>query len=167
MNNSFDLYLGSTEPIDLDYQGLRVLVVNDELAQQMVLKLIMAKLPEVDKARIQIATNGFQALSKLEASYFDIVLMDINMPEMGGVEATCRIRENFLQNSGILEQAMMSGLRNNKLEQYIRNAIMKELQGPLIVGVTSETITLDLHLECSNAGMNKIYCSPVNVKTLR
>ena len=42
---------------------------------------------------VQIANNGLEMLAALESASFDIILMDIQMSEMGGVEATLAIRE--------------------------------------------------------------------------
>jgi two-component system sensor histidine kinase/response regulator len=43
--------------------------------------------------RVTIANNGREALDRLAASTFDVVLMDVQMPEMGGLETTAAIRE--------------------------------------------------------------------------
>ena len=40
-----------------------------------------------------MANNGHEALAALERDTFDLVLMDVQMPEMGGLEATAAIRE--------------------------------------------------------------------------
>ena len=43
--------------------------------------------------RVVVAGNGSEALKALERESFDLVLMDVQMPEMGGFEATAAIRE--------------------------------------------------------------------------
>lgn len=67
---------------------LRILVVEDNLMNQFVAKQILSKW----NAEITIADNGKIAVEKLSTTIFDIVLMDLQMPEMSGYEATAFIR---------------------------------------------------------------------------
>jgi CheY-like chemotaxis protein len=54
---------------------------------------LVARLLEKRGHRVQVAVNGREALQALDKERFDLVLMDVQMPEMGGVEATAVIRE--------------------------------------------------------------------------
>lgn len=69
--------------------GLRVLVVEDNLVNQK----IVAKYLNKWEAKIDLAENGLHAVEKIKKSTFDVVLMDLHMPEMSGYEATKAIRE--------------------------------------------------------------------------
>jgi two-component system sensor histidine kinase/response regulator len=69
---------------------LRILVAEDNpVNQQLALHLL-----ERRGHSAVVAENGREALSALEKHKFDLVLMDVQMPEMGGLEATTAIREN-------------------------------------------------------------------------
>ncbi|MCI0910831.1 hybrid sensor histidine kinase/response regulator [Pseudomonas putida] len=68
----------------------RILLVEDNPVNQLVAKGMLAKLG----CRIQVATQGVEALEWLEQEDFDLVLMDCNMPVMDGYEASRRIRQS-------------------------------------------------------------------------
>lgn len=68
--------------------ALRILIAEDDPINQKVFRAALAPLDY----EIEIAQNGREALEKLEAGRYDLVLMDINMPVMSGEEAIVQIR---------------------------------------------------------------------------
>lgn len=90
-NESHAEVLYSTDKASMgnkDLNQLRILVAEDNLMNQFVAKQILSKW----NADITIAVNGKEAIEKLSAETFNIVLMDLQMPEMSGYEATAFIR---------------------------------------------------------------------------
>jgi CheY-like chemotaxis protein len=67
----------------------RILLTEDNLVNQRVALRILEKAGHM----VAIAGNGKAALKMLEGQTYDLILMDVQMPEMGGFEATARIRE--------------------------------------------------------------------------
>ena len=72
---------------------LNMLVVEDNPVNQRVVVGLLTK----HGHRVTLANNGRAALAALEKDRFDIVLMDVQMPEMDGLEATALIRERERQ----------------------------------------------------------------------
>ncbi|MBL8230314.1 MAG: response regulator [Bryobacterales bacterium] len=71
------------------HEGAAVLLAEDNHINQLVATRIL----ENAGYRVQVAKNGIEAVQACEESRFDLALLDIQMPEMGGMEAIARIRE--------------------------------------------------------------------------
>jgi CheY-like chemotaxis protein len=69
--------------------SLSVLLAEDNAVNQR----LVVRLLEKRGHRVVVAGNGFEALAALKKENFDLVLMDVQMPEMDGIEATGAIRE--------------------------------------------------------------------------
>ena len=77
---------GSQEP---GRSALRILLAEDNAVNQRVALRILEKAGH----RVAIAENGTAALKMIEEQSFNVILMDVQMPEMGGFDATALIRE--------------------------------------------------------------------------
>ena len=71
------------------YAGYRILLVEDNLVNQIVAQELL----RLYGAEIDLAENGQEALEKYQAGNYDLIFMDVQMPVMGGLEATRQIRE--------------------------------------------------------------------------
>ncbi len=69
--------------------NLKVLIVEDNNINQMVTKKILLK----NKMLSTVASNGLDAIEAVKSGSFDVILMDIHMPGISGIEATKRIRK--------------------------------------------------------------------------
>ena len=114
-----------------DLQGLRVLLAEDNEINQM----IAVELLESRGIVVDAANNGLEALEALRKNKYDIVLMDIQMPEMDGLTATARIRENpKFQDLPVIAMTAhaMIGDREVSLEGGMNDHITKPIDPELL-----------------------------------
>ena len=79
-------------------KGMRVLVVEDTKTNQMLIKAVLTKWGCV----IEFADNGQEGLEKLRTNVYDICLMDLQMPVMGGLEATQIFRREISKDFPVI-----------------------------------------------------------------
>jgi PAS domain S-box-containing protein len=76
------------------FNEVKILIAEDNQLNQMLIKAILDK----ESIQYDLAENGVQVLEKLKSAHFDLILMDIQMPIMDGINATIEIR-NQLKSS--------------------------------------------------------------------
>ncbi|MBI2978627.1 MAG: response regulator, partial [Rhodospirillales bacterium] len=112
--------------------SLRVLVVEDNAINRRVAVAVL----ESAGYRVDVASNGLEAVEAVHARPYDVVLMDVQMPEMDGLEATRRIRSRPPDGTRIP-----------------------------IIGVTASAMHGDRE-KCLDAGMDDYIAKPINLREL-
>jgi CheY-like chemotaxis protein len=110
--------------------SLRILLVEDNPVNQLVAMRLLQK----RNHQVVVAKNGLEALDAFNRERFDLVFMDVQMPEMDGMEATARIRaQEKLTGSHQVIVALtahgMKGDRERCLEGGMDDFITKPIIG--------------------------------------
>ncbi len=103
--------LPPTEPI-------RILVAEDNKVNQKVIGALLHTLGEVD-----IVENGAEAVKAVKANDYDVILMDVRMPEMDGPAATRRIRELGGAKGEIPIIALSADVMPENVEKYMQSGM--------------------------------------------
>jgi len=115
-------------------ESVRVLVAEDNKVNQTLVMRLLEKLG----CQVTVVENGKQALAALSENEFDIILMDVEMPEMDGISATLEIRR-----------------REQDSKQHIP-----------IVAVTAHAIVGD-HERCLACGMDDYLSKPLRINQIK
>ncbi|MGB1277374.1 MAG: response regulator, partial [Nannocystaceae bacterium] len=119
--------------VDFEIPKIRVLVADDNNSNQRVAQLSLERLG----LRADTVGNGVEVLDALQRHPYDVILMDVHMPELDGVEAT----------------------------RKIRSTIQPDKQ-PYIIAVTANATVQD-RAECLESGMNDYISKPYRLLDLR
>lgn len=118
---------------DLVARPLRVLLAEDNKVNQQFAKLVMTKAGH----SVEVAENGHQAVDAVRRTDFDVVLMDIQMPELDGVQATYQIRALPEPKCTVPIIAMtahaMAGAREQYLAAGMNDYISKPVQPAMLL----------------------------------
>jgi CheY-like chemotaxis protein len=115
-------------------QPLRILLAEDSYANQRLAVGLLSKWGH----DVTVANNGREAVTKLEEGDFDLILMDVQMPEMDGYQATAVIRERELRTANHIP----------------------------IIAMTAHAMKGDRE-ECLAAGMDEYVSKPIRLADLR
>jgi CheY-like chemotaxis protein len=128
-------------------QSLSILLVEDNDANRRVVRMMLAELGlEADEA-----SSGTEAVERARQRHYDLILMDVQMPDIDGLEATRRIRA-LRQSSG---QALRQGSGQADVPEI----------APFIFALTANVMESD-EARCREAGMNGFLPKPLRLTTL-
>ena len=112
-----------------DLKGIRILLVEDNPFNQMVaIDTLNDLIPELV---IDVAENGLIAIEKITAANYDVLLMDIQMPEMDGFEATKRIREMNTEKRATPIMAMTANVTPEEVSKCFESGMDAYISKPV------------------------------------
>jgi signal transduction histidine kinase/ActR/RegA family two-component response regulator len=108
---------------------VRILVVEDNVTNQVVMLGLLRKYG----LSADVVTNGAEAIKVLETISYDLILMDIQMPVMDGLEATCHIRDNGskVRDHEIPIIAMTANAMQGDREKYLNFGMNDYIAKPI------------------------------------
>jgi signal transduction histidine kinase/CheY-like chemotaxis protein len=119
--------------------GACILLAEDNAVNQRVARAILEKAGHT----VVVALTGQKALSLWEEQHFDLVLMDVQMPDMDGFETTSAIREREKESAAhipiiAMTAHAMSGDRERCLDAGMDDYISKPIRGPALLDLVTK-----------------------------
>jgi CheY-like chemotaxis protein len=116
----------------------KILIVDDIVINRMLLAELIKKLGY----KYSQASNGKEALEKLESDHIDLILMDIEMPVMNGIETTKYIREKIDKpNAKIPIVALTAHNPDDFFETFEKAGFDDLITKPYLLDKISQTVT--------------------------
>ena len=115
---------------------LRILLAEDNSVNQKVALKILERMGY----RADVVGNGREALQAVHRQPYDVVLMDVQMPEMDGVEATTKIREQFGENRPWIVALTANALQGDR-ERYLGVGMDDYISKPIRVDELEKALT--------------------------
>ena len=100
---------------DINLKDKKILIADDDVMNQTIVSHILKK----ETANFTIVNDGLEALSKIEKQTFDVVLLDINMPNMTGEELMQHKKKFLEHNSKTPFLALTANTTNKDIERYL------------------------------------------------
>jgi CheY-like chemotaxis protein len=108
-------------------QRLRILVADDNRVNRMIAEMLLAK----HGHSVDTAVNGVEAVDAVRKNKYDLVLMDVQMPEMDGITATGQIRSSAGPESQVKIIALTANAMSGQREEYLANGMNDYVSKPI------------------------------------
>ncbi|WP_299378229.1 ATP-binding protein [uncultured Kiloniella sp.] len=142
------LFRSQEEVPEHDLTNLHLLLVEDIKVNQIMAKALLEKSGQ----SVDTADNGFEAVEKVTKNDYDIILMDIHMPDMDGVEATKQIRALAdTAKSTVPIIALTADIETSNLKEYIACGMNATCSKPLNMDDLLKTLKRLIHEKSANA----------------
>lgn len=112
-----------------DLRGRRILLAEDDVSNQMLLSALL----EPTGAEVDVVRDGIEALDSVNLRAPDLIMMDIRMPRMDGVQASLKIRESLAPGQVLKIIAVSANAKPDDRRQYLDAGMDAYLAKPVIV----------------------------------
>jgi signal transduction histidine kinase/CheY-like chemotaxis protein len=117
--------------------SLRILLAEDNLVNQRVAMTMLGKMGH----KITLTTNGLEALEQWRQGGFDLILMDVQMPEMTGLQATKQIRREEAVGAHVPIIAMTASAMSEERDRCLAAGMDNFISKPVSYKVIDQMIT--------------------------
>ncbi|OAX39132.1 hypothetical protein K503DRAFT_109644 [Rhizopogon vinicolor AM-OR11-026] len=155
--------VGKGQPDSSIIPPISVLIVDDNPINQTILSTFMRR----KKIKYDVAKNGEEAVQKWHNGGFHLILMDIQMPVMDGIQATKEIRrlESLSGSSGYTPGTPLSDTASDGAFSDIRSTASPYRSAVIIVALTASSLQSD-RVAALAAGCNDFLTKPVSLEWL-
>lgn len=136
----------AVEAVNETGRALRILVAEDNEVNQMVIRSLLSPL----ECQLDIVGNGLEAVSAVIRSTYDVILMDVQMPEMDGPTATGEIRKLSGEVSNVPIIALTANAMKGDREKYLAAGMNDYVSKPI-----DQQILFSAIARCTNLSVPK------------
>ncbi len=129
-----------------ELKDINILLVEDQPFNQMLIKTMVSNWD----CSVDIANNGMHAIKKLKQNKYDIVLMDILMPEMDGLETTKYVRNELNNINSSVPIIAITGHVYEDIKTYLKNGFNGYINKP----ITSKDLFNEIVSSLSKSKLN-------------
>lgn len=123
--------------VEASYSDLKVLIAEDVLINQMVIEKMLIN---IGVSYIDVVSDGLEAVDKAAKADYDFIFMDIQMPELNGIDATKKILQDSSDEHKPIVVAVTANVSESDLEKYFEAGMVDSLPKPITIDILRNLI---------------------------
>lgn len=116
--------------------ALSILLVDDDSINRYAARTLLEQAGQ----KVVEAVNGQEAIDKTESQFFDVILMDVHMPVMDGIEAARKIREGNREGKQVPIIGLTASVMKDEIDVYLKAGMNAVVEKPIFIEKLMNTI---------------------------